>query len=94
MGEIYYAPFHWDHPAVPPVPSGEDVVAADEILLAAAEGGWPVQTHSVTSEGLDLVLGAYERVEPAPADPAVALVHHACRGDHPSPARTGAAGSV
>ncbi|HEX3964754.1 MAG TPA: amidohydrolase [Trebonia sp.] len=61
VGEIFYAPFHWDHPAVPPVPSGEDVGAADEILLAAAEGGWPVQTHSVTSEGLDLVLGAYER---------------------------------
>jgi hypothetical protein len=40
VGEIYYAPFHWDHPAVPPVPSGEDVVAADEILRAAAEGGW------------------------------------------------------
>ena len=62
VGEIYYAPFHWDHPAVPPVPAREDVVAADEILLAAAEGGWPVQTHSVTGEGLDLVLGAYERV--------------------------------
>jgi predicted amidohydrolase YtcJ len=62
VGEIYYAPFHWDHPAVPPDPGGEDVVAADEILLAAAEGGWPVQTHSVTGEGLDLVLGAYERV--------------------------------
>ncbi|MCW2931274.1 MAG: hypothetical protein JWM19_2236 [Actinomycetia bacterium] len=61
VGEIYYAPFHWDHPAVPPVPSGQDVAAADEILRAAAEGGWPVQTHSVTGEGLDLVLGAYER---------------------------------
>jgi hypothetical protein len=31
-------------------------------LQAAAEGGWPVQTHSVTADGLDLVLGAYERV--------------------------------
>jgi hypothetical protein len=30
-------------------------------VLAAAEGGWPVQTHSVTGEGLDLVLAAYER---------------------------------
>jgi hypothetical protein len=62
VGEIYYAPFHWDHPAVPPVPSGEDLDAADEILRAAADGGWPVQTHSVTADGLDLVLGAYERV--------------------------------
>jgi len=61
VGEIYYPPFHWDHPAVPPVPTADDVAAADEILRAAAEGGWPVQTHSVTSGGLDLVLGAYER---------------------------------
>lgn len=61
VGEIYYAPFHWDHPAVPPVPSGADLDAADEILLAAAEGGWPLQTHSVTADGLDLVLAAYER---------------------------------
>jgi predicted amidohydrolase YtcJ len=62
VGEVYYAPFHWDHPAVPPVPSGEDLDAADEILQAAADGGWPVQTHSVTADGLDLVLAAYERV--------------------------------
>jgi predicted amidohydrolase YtcJ len=62
VGEVYYAPFHWDHPAVPPRPNKEDVAAADEILRAAADGGWPVQTHSVTADGLDLVLGAYERV--------------------------------
>jgi predicted amidohydrolase YtcJ len=61
VGEVFYAPFHWDHPFVPPSPSGEDVAAADEILRAAAYGGWPVQTHSVTSEGIDLVLSAYER---------------------------------
>jgi predicted amidohydrolase YtcJ len=61
VGEIYYAPFHWDDPAVPPDPREEDVAAADEILRAAAECGWPVQTHSVTGQGLDLVLGAYER---------------------------------
>jgi predicted amidohydrolase YtcJ len=62
VGEVYYAPFHWDHPAAAPTPKAEDVAAADEILRAAAEGGWPVQTHSVTGGGLDLVLGAYERV--------------------------------
>ena len=61
VGEVYYSPFHWDHPYVPPSPSGEDVAAADEVLRAAAECGWPVQTHSVTGEGLDLVLSAYER---------------------------------
>ncbi len=62
VGEVYYAPFHWDHPTAPPAPSQEDFVAADEILRAAVEGGWPVQTHSVTADGLDLVLDAYERV--------------------------------
>ena len=62
VGEIYYAPFHWDHPAVPPVPSVEDIDAADEILRAAALSDWPLQTHSVTADGLDLVLSAYERV--------------------------------
>ena len=62
VGEVYYAPFHWDHPTVPPAPDAADVAAADEILQAAAEGGWPVQTHSVTAGGLDLVLAAYERV--------------------------------
>jgi predicted amidohydrolase YtcJ len=61
VGEVFYGPFHWDHPGVPPVPGEEDVTAADEILGAAAEGGWPVQTHSVTGEGIDLVLSAYER---------------------------------
>lgn len=61
VGEVYYAPFHWDHPAVPPAPKEDDVAAADEILRAAAEVGWPVQTHSVTGEGLDLVFAAYER---------------------------------
>jgi predicted amidohydrolase YtcJ len=61
VGEVYYAPFHWDHPGVPPSPKEHDVAAADEILRAAAEAGWPVQTHSVTGEGLDLVLAAYAR---------------------------------
>jgi predicted amidohydrolase YtcJ len=61
VGEVFYGPFHWDHPGVPPVPREDDVTAADEILRAAAEGGWPVQTHSVTGEGIDLVLSAYER---------------------------------
>jgi predicted amidohydrolase YtcJ len=62
VGEVYHSRFHWDHTASPPRPSGADTEAATAILLAAAETGWPVQTHSVTTEGLDLVLGAYERV--------------------------------
>ena len=63
VGEIYYAAFHWDHAASPPRPSGEDIAAAGEILSAAADAGWPVQTHSVTAQGLDLVFDAYERAD-------------------------------
>jgi len=63
VGEVYYAAFHWDHPGVPPSPSAEDIAGAGEILAAAAAGGWPVQTHSVTGAGLDLVFDAYERAD-------------------------------
>jgi predicted amidohydrolase YtcJ len=63
VGEIYYAAFHWDHAASPPRPSATDIAAAHQILLAAAEAGWPVQTHSVTERGLDLVFDAYERAD-------------------------------
>jgi len=61
VGEIYFAPFHWDHTGSPPRPTTQDTHAATEILRTAAANGWPVQTHSITSEGLDLVLAAYEQ---------------------------------
>ena len=63
VGEIYHAPFHWDHAGRPPRPSAADIEAALEILAAAAVTGWPVQTHSVTTDGLTLVLDAYERAD-------------------------------
>ncbi len=63
VGEVYYAAFHWDHPGISPDPSAEDIAHADAILAAAAESGWPVQTHSVTTAGLDLVFDAYERAD-------------------------------
>ena len=63
VGEIYYAAFHWDHAASPPRPTDADIAAAQEILDAAAVAGWPVQTHSVTAQGLDLVFDAYERAD-------------------------------
>jgi predicted amidohydrolase YtcJ len=63
VGEVYYAAFHWDHPGVAPAPSEEDIAGADEILAAAAAAGWPVQTHSVTTDGLDLVFDAYSRAD-------------------------------
>jgi predicted amidohydrolase YtcJ len=63
VGEIYHAPFHWDHAGHPPAPAASDVVAATGILTAAAIDGWPVQTHSVTTGGLALVLDAYEQAD-------------------------------
>lgn len=63
VGEIYHAAFHWDHAGSPPRPSAADVAAATAILTGAALTGWPVQTHSVTTDGLALVLDAYERVD-------------------------------
>jgi hypothetical protein len=63
VGEIYHAPFHWDHAGRPPAPAAADIAAASEILAAAAITGWPVQTHSVTNGGLALVLDAYEQAD-------------------------------
>ncbi len=63
VGEIYHAPFHWDHAGHPPAPAAADIAAATEILAAAAITGWPVQTHSVTTDGLALVLDGYEQAD-------------------------------
>ena len=46
-----------------PPAAAADIAAAQEILDAAASAGWPVQTHSVTTQGLDLVFDAYERAD-------------------------------
>jgi hypothetical protein len=63
VGEIYCAPFHWDHAGSPPHPTDGDIEDAARVLAAAAGAGWPVQTHSVTTSGLDLVFDAYERAD-------------------------------
>ncbi|MGB6614315.1 MAG: amidohydrolase family protein [Trebonia sp.] len=63
VGEIYHAPFHWDHGGRPPAPAASDIAAATEILTTAAITGWPVQTHSVTTGGLALVLDAYGQAD-------------------------------
>ena len=63
VGEIYDAAFHWDHAGRPPHPSAADVAGATGILASATLTGWPVETHSVTTEGLSLVLDGYERAE-------------------------------
>ena len=62
VGEIYYAPFHWDGTTVPSTPSDEDIDWAREIMLASARGGWSVQTHAVQPETIDLLLDVIAEV--------------------------------
>ena len=56
IGEIYYAPFHWDGLLEPRRPAPEDVAAARSLLRAAAAGGWSVQTHASEPQTIDLLL--------------------------------------
>lgn len=56
VGEIYYGPFHWDSLFEPKNPSAEDLAAARSILMAAAEGGWSVQTHASQPQTIDILL--------------------------------------
>ena len=62
VGEIYYAPFHWDGTTEPTTPSGEDIHWAREIFLAAARGGWSVQTHAIQPETIDHLLDLVDEV--------------------------------
>jgi len=62
MGEIYYGPFHWDRIVTPVTPSDEDLAIGKEILVAAAAGGWPVQTHAMRHETIDILLDVFEEV--------------------------------
>ena len=62
VGEIYYAPFHWDSSTRATNPSAYDIALAKEILIAAAQGGWSVQTHATRPETIDHVLNLIEEV--------------------------------
>ena len=62
VGEIYYTPFHWDDSVRPTNPSSSDLAIAKEILVAAALGGWSVQTHATRPETIDHVLSLIEDV--------------------------------
>ena len=62
VGEIYYAPFHWDGTTEPMDPGEEDVHWAREILLASARGGWSVQTHAVQPATIDHLLDLVDEV--------------------------------
>jgi predicted amidohydrolase YtcJ len=62
MGEIYYGPFHWDNELRAVNPSAADNAVGRSILMAAAAGGWPVQTHSMQPETIDNLLDAVESI--------------------------------
>lgn len=62
VGEIYYAPFHWDGTTEAMDPGEEDIHWAREILLASARGGWSVQTHAVQPATIDHLLDLVEEV--------------------------------
>ena len=62
VGEIYYAPFHWDGTTAAMDPGDEDIRWAREILMASARGGWSVQTHAVQPATIDHLLDVVEEV--------------------------------
>jgi predicted amidohydrolase YtcJ len=62
MGEIYYGPFHWDRIIRPVTPGDEDLAIGKEMLIAAAAGGWSVQTHAMRHETIDILLDVFEEV--------------------------------
>ena len=62
MGEIYYGPFHWDNILNAVAPSDADIDIGKELLMAAAAGGWPVQTHAMQHQTIDVLLDVFEEV--------------------------------
>ena len=62
VGEIYYTPFHWDSTLRSTSPSSDDISWAKQILIAAAEGGWSVQTHATQPETIDHLLNLVAEV--------------------------------
>ena len=49
VGEIWFAPFHWDSTLGSTEPTVDDTSWARQIMIAAAEGGWSLQTHAPLS---------------------------------------------
>ena len=62
VGEIYYGPFHWDNNLNYVTPSEDDIAVGKEVLMAAAAGGWSVQTHAMQPQTIDVLLDAFEEV--------------------------------
>ena len=62
VGENYYVPFHRDDVPGPITPTAEAIANGRSILMAAAEGGWSVQTHIVNPSTIDMFLDVVEEV--------------------------------
>jgi hypothetical protein len=62
LGEGVYTPFQGDSSIRPATPSPDDVRVARKIYLAAAQSGWPVQTHATQPETIDYLLDVVAEV--------------------------------
>jgi predicted amidohydrolase YtcJ len=62
VGEIYYGPFHWDNVLNAVTPADDVIAIGKEILMAAAAGSWPVQTHAMQHQTIDVLLDVFEEV--------------------------------
>lgn len=62
LGEVYYPPFHFDNFTRRVSPDEETIGNAEDILHAAAKGGWSVQTHAVRPATIDGILDVAEAV--------------------------------
>ena len=62
VGEIWFAPFHWDSTLGSTEPTVDDTSWARQIMIAAAEGGWSLQTHATQPTPIDHVLDLISEV--------------------------------
>jgi len=62
VGEIWFAPFHWDSTLGSTEPTVDDTSWARQIMIAAAEGGWSLQTHATQPTTIDHVLDLISEV--------------------------------
>ena len=62
VGEIWFAPFHWDSTLGSTEPTVDDTSWARQIMIAAAEGGWSLQTHATQPTTIDHVLDLISQV--------------------------------
>ncbi len=62
VGENYYSPFHFDSLVSHVDPTPADLEAARGIMMAAAAGGWSLQTHATQAHTIELVLDTIAEV--------------------------------